>query len=78
MILGVKYFKIEVLQVILCFLVKKLSCTRFLVAAILNRPIWPLGGTFPCLSADSEMSRSCQPVTKNSDFCNEVNDSTIL
>ena len=24
------------------------------------------------------MSRSCQPVTKNSDFCNEVNNSTIF
>ena len=46
MILGLKYLEIEVLQVILWFLVKKVSCARFLVAAILNRPIWPLGGTF--------------------------------
>ena len=47
------------------------------MAAILNRPIWPLGGTFH-LYVDSQMSRSCQPVTKNEDFCNEVNDSTIV
>ena len=45
-ILGLKYLRIEVLQVILWFLVKKLYCARFLVAAILNCSIWPLGGTF--------------------------------
>ena len=45
-ILGLKYLRIEVLQVILWFLVEKLSRARFLVAAILNRPIWPLEGTF--------------------------------
>ena len=48
------------------------------MAAILNRPIWPLGGTFHLSVADYEISRSCQPVTKISDFCNEVNDSTIF
>ena len=45
-ILGLKYLRIEVLQVIVLFLVKKVYCARFLVAAILNRPIWALVGTF--------------------------------
>ena len=42
-----------------------------------NSPIWPLEKKIACLSADSEITRSCQLVTKNSDFCNEVNDYLI-
>ena len=45
-ILGLKYLRIEVLQVILSCLGKKLSCARLSVTTILNCSIWPLGGIF--------------------------------
>ena len=44
MMFGLKYFRIELLQVILSCLVKRLPCVRLSVAAILNHLIWPLGG----------------------------------
>ena len=71
---DLKYHGKEVLHVVLWWLVKKLACVMHCS-----------GGHFEiaqrkkiaCLSADSEIARSCQLVTKISDFCNEVNDYLI-
>ena len=59
MMFGLKYFRIELLQVILSCLVKRLPCVRLSVAATLNHLIWPLGG-----GGGGQISLVCRQIPK--------------